>query len=511
MKDKYYLLIIIFASLTFIIGFLSFQRKVESWTPLGFYMEDKERGPTIVQVEAGSVAEEIGLRTKDVLIEVNGIKGNSSFLKKIILSNKKGSKILILRDKKILTFNYKPPEEKIDTDYLIFSFIGSVFFIIGLITYFKEPNNLNFIFALIMIFSFTLLSVVPSGKLNDLWRVLYGFKTLVSFLFFPLLIHFFLYFPRLIFLKKIKFFWTLYIPGLLLFLLFVDGLLLGGKFIIKEEKVAYIFQLKFIYYFVYSLSLLCLIIFQWARPKKPYQWKRWLWAISGIFGLLPYLFFEVIYKDLGFDSGIPLWALSLFLVLLPLSFSTALSGWKLENLPTYFLNTLYFLLTLFFGLFLYIFLNAFLLKLFQDKLKASQNFILFLSGFLIALILYLSRKKIFFLSDKFFGTKRTEIQDKISLFAQEMAFYKNPDKLLLDLFALLKTLFALNYVNFYYYKEGKWKIFLKDEQLQEEFEGEELPLLSYKFKTLSLSIKNTKLGALILGEKEGEIPLTQWE
>lgn len=492
-------------------GFLSFQRKVENWTPLGFYIEDKEKGPTIVQVEAGSIAEEIGLKTKDILIEINGIKGNSSFLKKIILSNKKGSRILILRGNKILTFNYKPPQEKIDTDYLIFSFIGSVFFIIGLITYFKEPNNLNFLFSFIMIFSFTLFSVVPSGKINDLWRTLYAFKILISFLLFPLLINFFLYFPRLIFLKRIKYLWTIYIPGILLFLLFLDGFLLGGRFIIKEEKVSYILQLKFIYYIIYSTVLIFLVIYQWARPKKVYQWKRWLWAISGIFGLLPYLFFEIIYKELGFESGIPLWALAIFLVLLPLSFSTALSGWKLENLPTYFLNTLYFLLTLFFGLFLYIFFNAFLLKVFQEKLKTSQNFILFISGFLIALILYLSRKKIFFLSDKFFGTKRTEIQEKISSFAQEMAFYKNPDKLLSDLFAILKTLFALNYVNFYYYKEGKWKIFQKDDLLPEEVEGEDFPLLNYRFRTLNLSIKNTKLGALILGEKEGEIPLSQWE
>lgn len=492
-------------------GFFSFQRKVESWTPLGFYLEDKDSGPTIVQVEAGSNAEEIGLKTKDVLIQVNGIKGNSSFLKKILLSSKKGSKILVLRNDKILSFNYTPPEEKIDTDYLIFSFIGSFFFIIGLITYFREQNNLNTIFAYIMVFAFSLFSVIPSGKVNDLWRVLYGFRLLISFLIFPLLIHFFIYFPRMLFLKKIKFIWAFYIPAILLFLLFLDGLLLGGKFFIKEEKVLLIYQLKTLYYFVYSIALIGLIIFQWVRPKKPYQWKKWLWAISGTLGLLPYLFFEVIYKDLGFDSGIPLWALAIFLVLLPLSFSASLSGWKLENLSTYFLNTFYFLLTLFFGLFLYIFFNAFLLKIFQDKLKASQNFILFLSGFLIALILYLSRKKIFLLSDKIFGTKRTEIEERVSSFSQEMAFYKNPEKLLQDLFALLKTLFSLSYVNFYHFKEGKWKILVKDEFLPEEFEGDEINFIDKKYKILNLSIKNTKLGALVLGEKENDIPLAQWE
>lgn len=511
MKNIKSILLIIFSTLTFVMGFFSFQRKMESWTPLGFYIEDKDKGPAIVQVEAGSKAEELGIKTKDIIIEVNGFQGNASFFKKILLSNKNGSKILILRGDKIFTFNYIPPEGKVDTDYLIFSFIGGVFFIIGLITYFRESNNLTLIFSYIMVFSFTLFAIVPSGKVNDLWRSLYAYKTFISFLIFPLLINFFIYFPRIISLKKIKFLWVIYIPAVIISFLFIDGFLLSGKIFINEERIPLIFKIKFLYYFAYSTALILLFIFQWLRYKKPYQWKKWIWAISGILGCFPYIFFEVIYKDLGLDSGIPLWALALFMVLLPLSFSTALSGWKLENLSVYFLNTFYFLLSLFFGLFLYIFLNTFILKIFQEKIKASQNFVLFLSGFIISLILYLSRKKLFLLLDKIFGTKRIEIQEKISQFLQEMAFYKNPEKLLLDLFAILKSLFSLNYVNFYYYKEGKWDAFTKDEIIPQSLEGEEISSIKPGFKIFNLFIKNKKIGALILGEKEGDIPLSQWE
>jgi len=511
MKNKKNIYLIIFATLTFLMGFLSFQRKVESWTPLGFYMEDKEEGPTIVQVEAGSVAEEIGLKTKDVLIDVNGFKGNSSFLKKILLSNKKGSKILILRKDKIYTFNYIPPEEKVDTDYLVFSFVGAVFFIIGLINYFRSQNNLNYIFSFIMIFSFALFSISPSGKVNDLWRSLYGFKTITSFLIFPLLVHFFLYFPRIIFLKKIKYLWLIYLPGAVLSFFFIDAFPLGGKFFVKEEDISLILELKSIYYILYTIFLFFLFLFQWIRPKKNYQWNKWIWAISGMLGFVPYIFFEVIYKELGFSPEIPLWALGLFMVLLPLSFSTALSGSRQENLSTYFLNTFYFLLALFFGLFLYIFFNTFVLKLFQDKIKASQNFILFLSGFLISLLLYLSKKKLFLLLDKIFKTKRFEIQEKVSQFSQEMAFYKNPEKLLNDLFSLFKSLFSLNYINFYYFKDGKWLVFSEDDKIPKEIEEEKLENLKGKFKIFPLSIKNTKIGAIILGEKEGDIPLSLWE
>ncbi len=511
MKKKQDLLLILFAFLTFIMGFFSFQRKVESWTPLGFYLEDKEKGPTIVQVEAGSFAEEIGLKTKDILIEVNGIKGNSSLLKKTLLLNKKGSKILILRGEKVLTFEFIPPQEKIDTDYLVFSFVGAVFFIIGIINYFNEKDKLNYIFSFIMIFSFALFSIQPSGKVNDLWRSIYSFKTIISFLIFPLLINFFIYFPRIIFLKKLKFFWLIYLPGIVLSFLFIDAFPLGGKILVKEENIPFILQFRYFYLIIYSILLISLFIFQWIRPKKNYQWNKWIWAISGILGFIPYIFFEVIYKELGFEPEIPLWALVIFMVLLPLSFSVALSSGRQENLLTYFLNTFYFLLALFFGLFLYIFFNAFILKLFHQKIKASQNFILFLSGFLISLLLYLTRKKLFLLLDKILRTKRFEIQEKISLFTQEMAFYKNPEKLLMDLFSILKSLFSLNYVNFYYFKEKEWEAFLKDDKIPEKIGEEEIQALMKKFKVFILSIKNKKIGALILGDKEGNLPLSFWE
>lgn len=511
MRNTKAIILIIFSSLTFTMGFLSFQRKVESFSPLGFYLEDKEKGSTIVQVEAGSIAEEIGLKTKDILIDVNGFKGNSSFFKKTLLSNKKGSKLLILRKDKIFSFNYVPPEEKIDTNYLIFAFIGGVFFIIGLFSYFKDSNNLNFIFSFIMIFSFTLFAIYPSGKVNDLWRSLYAYRIIISFLIFPLLINFFIYFPRIITLKKINLLWLIYIPGIILSFLFIDCFPLGGKILLDESKIPLILKLKFFYYFIYSAGMLSLFTFQWVRYKKPYQWKKWIWAISGILGFVPYLFFEVLLKNIGFDSGIPLWFLAVFMVLLPLSFSTALSGFKLENLSIYFLNTFYFLLALFLGLFLYLFFNAFILKLFQDKIQASQNFLLFLSGFLIALFLYLSRRKLYILLDKIFGTKRVEIQDKISQFSQGMSFYKDSEKLLLDLFALLKTLFSIKYVNFYYFKDEKWVAFLKDDIVPCICEEDELLLFKPKYKILNLSIKNNRIGALILGEKEGDIPLNQWE
>ena len=511
MKNKKAIVLIIFSFLTFTMGFLSFQRKVENFSPLGFYLEDKEKGPTIVQVEAGSLAEEIGLKTKDILIEVNGIKGNSSFLKKLLISNKNGSKLLILRHDKIFSFNYVPPEEKLDIDYLIFAFVGGVFFIIGLFSYFKEPNNLNFIFSFIMIFSFTLFAIYPSGKINDLFRTIYAYRIITSFIIFPLIINFFVYFPRIIILKKTKLLWLIYLPGIFLSFLFIDAYILSGKILINEEKIPQLLKLKFLYYFIYSIGVLSLFIFQWIRYKKPYQWKKWIWAISGILGFVPYLFFEVLFKGIGFDSGIPLWFLAVFMVLLPLSFSTAIAGFKLENLSIYFLNTFYFLLALFLGLFLYLFFNTFILKLFQEKIQASQNFLLFLSGFLIALFLYLSRRKLYILLDKIFGTRRVEIQDKISQFSQDMPYYKNPEKLLLDLFSLLKTLFSIKYVNFYYFKEEKWIVFLKDDTIPHILKEDEIFSLKPKYKILNLSIKNNKIGALILGEKEEDIPLAQWE
>ncbi len=510
MKGFQRIFLIILSFIVFIMGFLSFQRKVESWTPLGFYIEDKEKGATIVQIEAGSLAESIGLKTKDVIVEVNGIKGNSSDLKKLLLS-KKGSKIVVLRNDKLLYFDYIPPEKRLDIPHLVFSFIGSFFLLIGLFTYFKDASLESFLFALIMLFSFVLFSVYPSGKINDLWRSLFALRTIVSFLIFPLIIHFFSYFPKLIKPKNSLYYGILYLPGIILSFLFIDGLLLGGKIIIGEEKIPFLYTLRSFYIFIYVFLLIFILIFQGLKIKKPYQQRRWKIGLYGLLGIFPYIFFEIILKELGYDSGIPLWILSVFMLLLPLSFSAAISKYRLKDIYNYLINTFYFLIFVFIGFFLYIIFNLTLSNIFEDKFKASQNFFLFVFGFIIAYLLYLYRRKIFAIADKVFGTNITKIQEEILNFSREIAFYKEPDRLIKDLLSKLKATFSLNYANFYYFKEGKYVIFQEDEVLPKILNEEEVEKLKSKFSFLFLEIKNFKIGAIVIGEKEDGLPLSLWE
>lgn len=508
MKKKKDLFLISFSIISFLIGFLSFQRKLEGWHPLGFYMEDKEKGVTIVQIEAGSIAEKIGLKTKDIILNVNGLKGNSSSFKKILLSNKIGSQITVLRTGKILNFNYFPPEGKIDFNHLIFSFIGSVFFIAGLFTYFKEKNQLNYIFSFLMVLAFILFSVEPAGKVNDLWRTIYAFKTIASFLIFPTLINFFFYFPKIVFKKKLKFLFLIYFPGIILSFLLIDGYLLGGRFFINEEKIPFLSKLKFYYFILFSIFLFLIFLFQWIRKKTNYQWKKWIWATSGLFGFLPYIIFDVFLKELKFEIGIPLWALAIFMPLLPLSFSISLSTSRFNETYYLFFNAFYYLLILFFGLFVYLFLNLFLFRFFSEKIQPSQNFLLFLSGFLIAILLYFLRKKIYIISEKIFGTKTIEIQEKLYKFSHKMVFYKDLGILLEDLFNLLKENFYFKKINFYFYKDGIFKRYAKDETFPETISEEKINEIEKIYKIFPLVLKEIKIGAIFALREE---PLSLWE
>ncbi len=492
-------------------GFLSFQRKVESWTPLGFYIEDKEKGATIVQIEAGSLAESIGLKTKDVIVEVNGIKSSSSDLKKLLLSEKKGSKIVVLRNDKLLYFDYIPPEKRLDIPHLVFSFMGSFFLLIGLFTYFKEISGESFLFALIMIFSFVLFSVYPSGKINDLWRSLFAFRTIGSFLIFPLIVHFFSSFTKFVRTKNLLYYGLLYLPGIILSFLFIDGLLLGGKIFIGEEKIPFLYNLRSYYIFIFAFLLLFILIFQSLKIKKPYQQRRWKIGLYGLLGIIPYVFFEIILKEFGYDSGIPLWILSIFMLLLPLSYSAAISRYRLKDIYNYLINTFYFLIFVFIGFFLYIIFNLILANLFGDKFKASQNFFLFIFGFIIAYLLYLYRKKIFAIADKVFGTNITKIQEEILSFSKEIAFYKEPNKLIKDLLSKLKATFSLNYANYYSFRNGNYEIFQEDKVLPKILDEEGIKKFQKKFSFLYLELKNFKIGAIVIGEKEDGLPLSLWE
>ncbi len=512
MKQPKNILFLLLALLTFLMGFFAFGRQLESMRPLGFFAEERNGEGVVTQIEAGSNAELAGVMTRDILVGVNGKRGDWAALREEILAHPEGVALEMRRQGRLVELFYQPPAKRLDTHYLTFSFIGGVFLVMGLVTFLQRRYFLTRLFFFIMMAGFTLFAAVPAGKVNDLWRTLFGYRLLMENLLPAAVVQFLLYYPRRIPGRlAARLVPLLYLPGSLLFLLLADGLLLGGRYWVAEDSLVALYDLRTLYLILYLCAASALFAIQWARPKKPLQRQRWNWILIGSLGLLPYLLLELLPGELGMSPGLPLWALAIPIVLFPLGLSYSILNLRLGDVGTVFRTVGSSLLAFLSGLLLYILVNLLAAQIFPGELQASRNFFLFVAGFAIALLLLFLKARWDVLLDRLIGGQQSAVQQKLAEFAEGMALYTDPDALLRQLFALLREAMRIRRCNFYVHAGGRWTRKFPDASLPEAAEGERPPEFPRSWTAFPLQIKGQPLGLLVVSAKEGNLPLALWE
>jgi hypothetical protein len=505
-------LLLALALLTFLTGFFAFGRQLESMRPLGFFVEEKAGVSVVTQIEAGGNAELAGVMTKDVVAGVNGRRGDWAALKEEILANPAGVTLELRRRGQRVEIFYQPPPKRLDLHYLIFAFIGGVFLAVGLVTFLQRRYFLTRLFFFVMMGGFTLLAVVPAGKVNDLWRTLFGYRLLMECLLPAAILQLLLYHPRSLAPPRTgRWLPFLYLPGSVLFLLLADGLLLGGRFGVEEEALMAIYDGRTAYLILYLAGALALFGLQWAAPKKPLQRQRWNWVLIGSLGLLPYLLLEMVPGELGLDLGLPVWALAIPIVLFPLGFSSSILNLRLGDVGTVFRNVASSLLAFLSGLLLYLLVNLFAAQIFPEEMQASRNFFLFVAGFAIALLLLFLKGRWDAVIDRLAGSRQAAVQRMAADLAESMAFYTDPDALLRHLFAGLKESMGVQRCNFYLPDGTGWARKFPDPVLPERVEGAAVPPFAPPWTAFPLALKGQALGVLVASPKEGNLPLAHWE
>ena len=500
------------ALLTFGMGFFSFQRQIEAIRPLGFFVEEREGVSVVTQIEAGSNAELAGITSHDLILSVNGKTGGWAEQRREILEHPDGVTLKLRRTGGDVEVFYQPPPKNVDIHYLTFFFIGGVFLIIGLITFFQRPYFLTRLFFFLMMAGFALLAVVPSGKVNDLWRTLFGWRLLMEQLIWPAAVNFLLFYPRALVPDRWRR-WVplLYLPGSVLVVLLTDGLLLGGRFGVSEEHLMALYSARTTVQILFFAAGAALFAVQWARPKTPLHQQRWNWVLIGFLGLLPYLLLEVLPQALGTALGIPLWILAIPITLLPLGLSYSLLNFRIGDAAEILRTVGASLLAFFAGLFLYILVNLLMEEIFPREHQASRNFLLFTAGFAIAVLLLLTKNRWDAWVDRLAGGHKFPLQNRLMQFAESMALHTDPDALLRQLAVLLRETLRVQKMNFYSNVGGRWVLRSPDPALPEVLEEKDLRSLDAPWTTFPVLIQNAPLGLLVVGEKEGGMPLAQWE
>src|SRR5690349_13068195 len=178
-------------------AFVSFQRKRSSFERIDFTFQ-RDNGPIVVKtVDPDSNAANAGLRPGDEILVIGGtttteVAGVQKTLRRI------GHVVpmVIHRNDRLLTVQYRPPELKVDISYLILSFIGFLYLAIGLFTLFRGETQESRLFYFVTLLSFVVYVYTPAGDIDWSYKLLQMTEDLASIFLPPLALHFFLLFPR---------------------------------------------------------------------------------------------------------------------------------------------------------------------------------------------------------------------------------------------------------------------------------------------------------------------------
>src|SRR6185436_9620364 len=197
-------------------AFVSFQRKRSSFERIDFTFLRQNGVIVVKSVDPDSGAEVAGLRPGDKIWLISGtptteVEGVQKTLRRI------GQTVpmLVERDGRTMTIQYRAPELKIDTPYLILSFIGFLYLAIGLFTLFRGETRESRLFYFVTLLSFIVYVYTPAGDIVWSYKLLQLIEEMAYIFLPPLALNFFLLFPRPL-LREKKWIAWLYLPPVLL-------------------------------------------------------------------------------------------------------------------------------------------------------------------------------------------------------------------------------------------------------------------------------------------------------
>jgi PAS domain S-box-containing protein len=346
MKKTAYL-ILLPAALLIVLGGLNVFKKA-TWTePFdGVIWDNRPEGLTAIRVEEDSPAYLAGIEKGDVLFKINDNPVNHKIdvVKNLWIAEGQNQIVKYEISKKgMLVFPSLNYISRKGTNILYFFLvlIGLAALVIALILFFnlKRSLSLPYLFYFLISLSFFSFFIFSStGQLDTLDSVFYWLDKISFLVFPPLLLHFFLLFPKRkkLIKKKLSKIYFLYIPCIILllakgFIHLPNFLKLDDIFIIKfyntTEKLDLI-QLALFSFFTFGL-----LLYDTLKTPSPIIKKQLKWIVYGLgLGMIP---FSLVYGIPFFFNQIPSKAAELstiLLALVPLVFAYAISKYRLMDI-----------------------------------------------------------------------------------------------------------------------------------------------------------------------------------
>ncbi len=385
---------LILATFVAALGGTSFQRKVESFQPLGFEAR-KQQG--IWQVASVSHPA-TGMRTGDGIYSIAEETPSTLGQLREQLRASETSALLLLRDGNLEKVQYARPPLEIDFPYLILAAIGAVYLLIGLYTAFKDRQLHARVFYFWCLASLALYVVSPPRVPLDFTdELMFLVDQLARALVPALTLHLFLVFPRRLSGSRrlgqaIPF---VYLPSLVSIGFHVDQLYGGGRLFgpVSASGFQLVAKLE-IFFIVASALLAALTLFVRFAQRPNWENRRQVqWIFLGLIGgYVPFLAFAVL--PWALDLSWPSWATVLGVLplgLVPLAFAWAILKYKLLDIGVVLRDSISYSLTVLIGLFGFSLINIAIRSGVAEDLSLARNFLTFAAGAVIAGVLVPTR------------------------------------------------------------------------------------------------------------------------
>ncbi|MGE5414181.1 MAG: PAS domain S-box protein, partial [Syntrophomonadaceae bacterium] len=380
---------------TIAIGFVSFARKVDSFSSSGMSVQ-RDGGALVVRsVDRGGAAGRAGLSDGDRILLADGQTAGSLEEPEKHLARKPFPHALVVlsTDGEVRGVSLEAPAVRFDTTYLFLAFVGILYLIIGLFTIARDRSGPALIFWSLCLASFAIYLLTPAGPRDAVWRLSWVAEDFYRAFLPALMLHFFLLFPRPIRARRVV--PLLYVPAAVY--LIAEFSVLGAR--ATPAAAAYLEACErfwFVYFVVYVCGVLARLLELMRRRREDAEAEkqvRWI-ALGVIVGLAPFLLLSALPRAFGLESPLLSSLAVVPLVLIPLAFAYAILKWRLWDVEIFVREAIGTTGAVLLGGLIFVLLNSLLDRTLVGMAAAGKNVIAFSSGIVLASLLVPVKKRI---------------------------------------------------------------------------------------------------------------------
>jgi two-component system NtrC family sensor kinase len=380
---------------TVAIGFVSFARKVDSFTATGFAAARDGGALVLTTVNADSAAARAGLAAGDRILLADGQTASSLEHPERQLARKPFPHALVVLSPggEVRGVSLGEPSVRFDATYLFLAFVGILYLIIGLFTIARERTAPALLFWALCLASFAIYVLTPAPPRDALWRASWLTEDFFRAFLPALLLHFFLIFPRPIRARRVV--PLLYLPAAAY--LVAEFSVLGAR--ATPAAAAYLEaceRLWFVYFAVCVSGVLARLLDLMRRRREDAEAEkqvRWI-ALGVIVGLAPFLLLSALPRAFGLESPLLSSLAVVPLVLIPLAFAYAILKWRLWDVEIFVREAIGTTGAVLLGGLTFVLLNSLLDRTLEGMAAAGKNVIAFSSGIVLASLLVPVKKRI---------------------------------------------------------------------------------------------------------------------